>query len=158
MSADHGNSTGPPKRVNGWTIPPSNLGNFSTAYLERAVVAMTGLGANVPADAVYLSCGTVAGQPLRGAERYLVHFAARELPPVRAFWSITVYGEDGFFVPNDIDRYAIHSWDNTMHNGARMRRSPSWQGCTGPTRLSPMGHGRCQPCSDTEADYMPVPM
>jgi len=102
--------------VNGWSVPPPTIGNFGTQYLERAAIAMIGLGANLPDDAIYLNCQTVDGQPLSGGERYVVHFAAGDLPPVRAFWSITVYGKAGFFVPNSIDRYAMHGWDNMTHN------------------------------------------
>ena len=51
--------------VNGWRVPPMVLGNFGTDYGTRAVVALIGLGANLPADAVYPSAFVDAdGQPL----------------------------------------------------------------------------------------------
>ncbi len=54
--------------VNGWRVPPMVLGNFGTDYGTRAVVALVGLGANLPADAVYPSAFVDAdGQPLNGA-------------------------------------------------------------------------------------------
>jgi hypothetical protein len=37
----------------------------------------------------------------------VLHFEANELPPVNAFWSLSMYNKDGFFVDNEIDRYAI---------------------------------------------------
>ena len=41
----------------GWTLPPANLGRYGSDYTTRAVVAMGGLGANLPADAVLLAEG-----------------------------------------------------------------------------------------------------
>ena len=68
------------------------LGDFGTDYGTRAVVALFGLGANLPQDAVYPSAFVDgAGQPLDGANRYVIHFDKDATPPVQAFWSITMY-------------------------------------------------------------------
>jgi len=48
-----------------------------------------------------------AGDRLDGGAAYRITFPAGELPPVDAFWSLTVYGEDMFLVENPTDRYAI---------------------------------------------------
>jgi hypothetical protein len=45
-----------------------------------------------------------------------MHFAKDQLPPVRAFWSITMYNEDGYFVANPIDRFAIGDRDPLKFN------------------------------------------
>jgi hypothetical protein len=101
--------TGAP--VNGWRIPPMVLGNYGTDYGARAVVALIGLGANLPADAVYPSAFVDAeGKPLNGANRYVLHFDKGTTPPVNAFWSVTMYNAESFFVDNPINRYAISSW------------------------------------------------
>ena len=50
------------------------------------------------------------GQPLDGANRYVIHFDKDSTPPVNAFWSITMYDANSFFVANPINRYAISSW------------------------------------------------
>ena len=101
--------TGAP--VNGWRVPPMVLGDFGTEYGARAVVALIGLGANLPQDAVYPSAFVDgAGQPLDGANRYVIHFDKDSTPPVQAFWSITMYDATSFFVANPINRYAISSW------------------------------------------------
>jgi hypothetical protein len=101
--------TGAP--VNGWSVPPMILGNYGAEYGTRAVVALVGLGANLPQDAVYPSVYVGAdGAPLNGAKGYVIHFDKGALPPARAFWSITMYGDDSFFVANSINRYAISSW------------------------------------------------
>ncbi|MDD5333606.1 MAG: DUF1254 domain-containing protein [Rhodoferax sp.] len=103
--------------VRGWQTPPAMLGNYGTFYNTRAVVAMVGLGANLPADAVYPNArfdGT--GQALDGRHRYRLHFKAGELPPVHAFWSITAYGADDFFLDNAIHRYALGDRDPLHYN------------------------------------------
>jgi hypothetical protein len=101
--------TGAP--VNGWRVPPMILGNFGTEYGARAVVALIGLGANLPADAVYPSVFVDAdGQPFDGANKYVIRFEKDSAPPVNAFWSVTMYNADSFFVANPINRYAVSSW------------------------------------------------
>jgi hypothetical protein len=101
--------TGAP--VNGWRVPPMVLGNFGSDFGARAVIALVGLGANLPLDAVYPSAFVDAdGQPLDGANRYVIRFERDATPPVRAFWSITMYDANSFFVPNPIDRHALSSW------------------------------------------------
>jgi hypothetical protein len=97
--------------TNGWRIPPMVLGNYGTDYGVRAVVALVGLGANLPQDAVYPSAYVDGdGKTLNGASKYVIHFDKGALPPVRAFWSITMYDPASFFVANPINRYAISSW------------------------------------------------
>lgn len=97
--------------INGWRIPSMKLADFGTDYGTRAVVALIGLGANLAADAVYPSAFVDGeGQPLNGANRYVLHFAKGEEPPVRAFWSVTMYDPGSFFVPNPANRYAVSSW------------------------------------------------
>ena len=107
--------TGAP--VNGWRVPPMILGRFGSEYGVRAVVALVGLGANLPEDAVYPSVYVDAdGKPLDAANRYVIHFAKDQTPPVHAFWSITMYDPHSFFVPNSINRYAVSSWMPLVKN------------------------------------------
>jgi hypothetical protein len=97
--------------VNGWRVPSMVLGRFGTDYGTRAVVALIGLGANLPEDAVYPSVFVDAdGQPLDGANRYVIRFDRDATPPVKAFWSITLYDANSFFVANPINRSAVSSW------------------------------------------------
>jgi hypothetical protein len=68
--------------VNGWQIPPSILGKFGTEYGIRGIVALVGLGANLPADAVYPTTYVDAeGKALNGANRYTLHFDKGLTPP-----------------------------------------------------------------------------
>ncbi len=102
----------PRNSVRGWVTPPAMIGNYGTFYNLRAVVAMVGLGANLPADATYPNTRVDAtGQTLNGRHRYRLHFEAGELPPVNAFWSVTAYGSDNFFIDNPINRYALSDRD-----------------------------------------------
>jgi hypothetical protein len=102
--------------TNGWQIH-LELGVYGNSYLHRAMIAMGGLGANQPEDAIYpLLITDRDGQPPDGANDYLLHFEAGELPPVEAFWSVTMYDGDGFQVANPIDRFAIGDRDDLAYN------------------------------------------
>ena len=98
--------------INGWDVTPANTADFGTDYTWRAVVAMIGLGANVQADAVYPHATVDStGQPLSGANRYTIRFAKGQQPPVKAFWSVTMYNAKQAFVQNPLGRYAIGDRD-----------------------------------------------
>ncbi len=102
---------------NGWITPPAILGHYGTVYDIRAVVAMIGLGANIPADAMYPSTRIDGqGRALHGKHRYRLHFDAAQLAPVDAFWSLTAYGDDDFFMANPLNRYARSSHDPLLRN------------------------------------------
>ena len=102
--------------LNGWQFM-SNVGSYGTNYLWRAVVAQVGLGANLPEDAVYPRATTdIDGHPLIGANHYEVRFPKGQLPPVGAFWSITLYNAKQFFAKNPINRFAIGDRDKLRFN------------------------------------------
>jgi hypothetical protein len=104
--------------VNGWFFPGMNLGQYGTDYRTRALIALIAFGANLPADAVYPTSYLDAdGQHFTGTGRYVLHFDKGQTPPVNAFWSVTLYDADSFFVDNAINRYAISSWMPLRHNG-----------------------------------------
>jgi hypothetical protein len=104
------------KKVNGWDVM-TNLGRYGTNYLFRSIVALVGLGANLPEDAIYPRVTEdTDGQPLNGANRYVVHFPKGQLPPVNAFWSLTMYNSKQFFAQNPINRYAIGDRDKLKFN------------------------------------------
>lgn len=102
--------------INGWSMATSDIGVYGTNYLFRAVITMVGLGANRAEDAIYpLLLVDGDGEPATGEHDYLIHFDADQIPPVDAFWSITMYDEEGFTVPNEIDRYAIGDRDDLQY-------------------------------------------
>lgn len=98
--------------VNGWQMNLATMGVYGNAYLRRAMVARIGLGANPPEDAVYPMLLTDAdGERVRGEHRHVLHFDADRLPPVDAFWSVTLYDRQGFQVANELDRFALGDRD-----------------------------------------------
>ncbi len=104
-------------KVNGWNIGRENMGTYGTSYSQRANIALGGLGCNLPEDAVYpVSFVDGEGKPLSGANKYILHFEKGKLPPAGAFWSVTMYDNDGFQVPNPINRYAIGDRDKLTFN------------------------------------------
>jgi len=101
--------TGDAKLENGWMFF-SKTGLYGTGYRNRALITWYGLGANRPQDAVYpTSEGPELIKKYSGANKYVAHFKKGELPPANAFWSITMYDKDYFFVPNPINRYTVSS-------------------------------------------------
>ena len=101
--------TGDAKAEHGWLFF-KNTGQYGTGYRNRAMITWYGLGANRPQDAVYpTSEGPDLIKKYSGANKYVAHFKKGELPPANAFWSITMYDKDYFFVPNAINRYTVSS-------------------------------------------------
>jgi hypothetical protein len=93
--------------VNGWSVH-LDIGTYGDDTLLRAFVARIGWGANVPAEAVYPVARVDAdGAPLTGGHTYRLRFPAGGLPPVDAFWSLSVYGADMFFAEHPSGRYAV---------------------------------------------------
>src|SRR5206468_1733147 len=56
------------------------------------------------------------GKLLDSGQRYRLHFTKGHLPPVRAFWSVTMYNEHRSFAPNPIGRYLIRDRDSLAFN------------------------------------------
>lgn len=93
------------------------IGNYGTAYLDRAMVAWWGIGANVPDDALYPKAIVDAdGIPFDGRLKYSLTFPKGQLPPVNAFWSLTMYDAEMYQVLNPINRYAIGDRDKLKFN------------------------------------------
>lgn len=101
----------------GWTSPTGMIGVYGNDYLLRAFIAYAGLGALPPEEAIYpMTLTDSEGKPLTGGARYVLHFDKAQLPPADAFWSLTMYGEDQFFVANPIHRYTIGDRDKLAFN------------------------------------------
>ncbi len=93
----------------GWREPIRLGSTFGDDLLLRAYVSRQAIGALETREAAYPRCETDAsGALLSGEHRYTIHFEPGQLPPVDAFWSITLYrASDYFLVGNPIDRYSI---------------------------------------------------
>jgi hypothetical protein len=102
------------KPVNGWHVG-SAFGDrsfYDGNWLLRAAAAKAGIYGNDAAEAMYPMVKTLAdGTPLDTSKnRYTLTFAKDQLPPVNAFWSVTMYdGKTQLLIKNPIDRYLINS-------------------------------------------------
>ena len=96
------------RRHNGWSMLAGDTGRFGADYASRAVTAAVGLAANTADQAVYPNTDTDSdGRLLDGRHDYELTFAPGRLPPVKAFWSLTLYGADRHFAPNPLNRFAL---------------------------------------------------
>lgn len=104
--------------VNGWLYWTSNAGEYGTDYEQRAMVTLIGPGLNYPKDAMYpFSEKDPDGKDYDGSKhRYVMRFDKGQLPPVKGFWSLTMYDPEFFFVPNPIDRYSLSQRDTFVTN------------------------------------------
>lgn len=86
--------------------------NFNNMFLPRAVAADRGLYGNSAAEATYPTYFVDAdGSPLNAAKNnYTITFEKTELPPVKAFWSLTMYdGKSQLLINNPLNRYLLNS-------------------------------------------------
>ena len=135
------------KRSRTVAIAGDSRDGYDGDWLRRAAVTRVGWGANSPEEACYPVLRTDAdGETLDGGRhRYVLRFAADDLPPVRAFWSVTVYdAETMLLVDNPIDRYVINS---------AMLPSLARGGDASLTLLIQ----RDSPGSDAESNWLPAP-
>ena len=103
--------------TNGWQMNTDTMGVYGNFYLKRAIIALIGLGANQVDDAIYpLSVADADGKPVVAESKYVLHFNKDELPPVDAFWSLTLYDAEGFQVSNPLNRFAIGDRDALKFN------------------------------------------
>jgi hypothetical protein len=130
------------KRENGW-IFTTKTGLYGTDYLQRAFITAVGLGANRPQDAVYpMSQRASLLEAYEGGNKYTLRFEKGQLPPIKGFWSLTMYDDQMFFIANPINRYSMS-----------LRTNP---------KLEPDGSlviyiQNESPGSDKEANWLPSP-
>ena len=129
--------------VDEWSMNTDTMGVYGNYYLKRAIVAQLGLGANLPQDAIYpLNLGDEQGRPLDGTSNYTIHFDQETLPPVDAFWSITLYDQEGYQVANSLNRFAVSSWMPFAYN---------------PDGSLDLYFQNASPGADKEANWLPAP-
>lgn len=103
--------------ANGWRVTAETMGVYGNSYFKRAAATAIGLGANPPEDAIYpVLAADADGEPVTGEHDYLLHFPAGGLPPVSAFWSVTMYDAEGFQAANEFDRFALGDRDPLVRN------------------------------------------
>lgn len=104
--------------VNGWVIT-KGLGDYGTDYLKRAVVAAYGWPANRENDAVYPYTEVDSEKrTLTGDNKYTLTFPKGQTPPVKGFWSITMYEIDQgwWFVPNALNKFTVSPRNALKYN------------------------------------------
>lgn len=90
----------------GWTVA-RNGAQFGTDYFTRTAVGRSNIFVNKPNEATYFYQDfDGSGARLNGSKPYTITFA-KGTPPVKGFWSITLYDAKHFFVPNPIKRYSV---------------------------------------------------
>jgi len=104
------------KQINAETISSADMfgarEKLANNYLYRYVGAKLGLYGNSGEEAIYLAYFVGAdGQPANAsAKRYTLHFPKGQLPPAKAFWSLTMYdGKSQLLVANPLKRYLLNS-------------------------------------------------
>jgi hypothetical protein len=98
--------------IQGWSYPSPRLGDFEQDYLLRGAVALGGLAALPPSEAMYMQAeGPLPRKLFDGTRSWRLHFPADAHLPVNSFWSLSLYEatDDGqfFFWDNPLNRYAI---------------------------------------------------
>jgi hypothetical protein len=96
------------RKVNGW-ITMYGLGEPGNGMLLRAAHAQLFPGpVNTPQEAMYWwTNADGAGHALSGVHDYVMHFPAGQLPPNKAFWSLTMGDAGNHFVANPLNRYSV---------------------------------------------------
>ncbi|MGY4314197.1 DUF1254 domain-containing protein [Bradyrhizobium sp. JR3.5] len=100
--------------MNGWRVAAyfGDSAFYNGNWLLRAAGAKAGIYGNDSVEATYpLTRKDADGQTLDGSKyNYTITFPSGQLPPVNAFWSITMYdGKTELLIQNPIDRYLVNS-------------------------------------------------
>jgi hypothetical protein len=101
-----------------WTTA-KNGATFGTDYFTRTAVGKSNILVNKPNEATYFYEDLDAdGARLSSHNRYRVKFAKGQLPPVKGFWSLTLYNDHHFFEPNTIKRYSLGTKNKDLETDA----------------------------------------
>ncbi len=85
-----------------------NSAEFGTDYFTRTAVAHSNTFINRPRETRYFYQDLDrTGARLNGAKRYTLTFRKGQIPPVKGFWSLTLYNKEHFFAPNELARYSV---------------------------------------------------
>ncbi|MEU5859956.1 DUF1214 domain-containing protein [Nonomuraea sp. NPDC047529] len=91
---------------------------FGTDYLMRTAVGKSNIFVNTANETTYYYQDLDdQGERLDGSNTYTVHFKAGQLPPVRGFWSLTVYDKHHFFHPNELGRFSLGTKNKNLAYG-----------------------------------------
>lgn len=103
---------------NGWRTQ-KNAARFGTDYFQRTATAKGNMFSNVPDETMYYGADFDSDKTrLNGSKTYQVTFAKGALPPVKGFWSLTLYNEQHFFYPNKLGRYSLGTKNKQLKTNA----------------------------------------
>ena len=96
-----------------------NDARFGADYLSRTAMGKANIFVNPPEETTYFYTDLDEhGERLDGSRSYAVTFPTHHQPPVRGFWSLTLYNEHHFFPPNELNRYSLGTKDKNLHHAA----------------------------------------
>jgi hypothetical protein len=128
---------------NGWTTL-KNGAEWGTDYDTRTAVAFSNIYVNVPPEAVYFyNDNDSSGAQMNGHNLYAMTFAKGQLPPVKGFWSLTLYNDRHLFNPNPLLRYSLGTKNRTLQYN--------------PDGSLTLYAGATSPGKDKEANWLPAP-
>ena len=121
-----------------------NNARWGTDYLNRTGTAKSNIYDNLPAETKYMYTDDDSqGQQLQGQDTYAITFAQGQLPPVKGFWSLTLYNAEPLFHDNPLRRYlAGHA-----EQEPRLQRG----------RFTALYAGAKSPGKDKENNWLPAP-
>jgi len=92
---------------NGWNSPINNA-EWGTDYVNRTGTAKSNMFDNLPTETKYIYTDDDSqGRQLSGQNSYSITFPKGQLPPVKGFWSMTLYNDVHFFNPNPLKHYSL---------------------------------------------------
>jgi hypothetical protein len=128
---------------NNWNRSTHNA-EFGVDYFDRLGTARSNMFDNRPSETQYFYTDVdEKGDQLQGANTYAVTFAEGQTPPVKGFWSLTLYNDKHLFHPNALNRYSLGTKNTTLKRNS-----------DGSLTLYAGGQN---PGSDYEANWLPAP-
>ena len=128
---------------NGWTSPANN-GAFGSDYIHRMGAVKADPYDNVRSETMYFYTDTDSQlKQLEGKSSYTVTFPKGQLPPVKGFWSLTMYNPAHFFAPNPLNRFALGTKNKTLQ--------------TNPDGSLTIYVGNTSPGKEKESNWLPAP-
>ena len=103
---------------NGWNSPVNNA-QWGTDYLNRTGTAKSNMYDNRPEETKYIYTDNDSqGKQLNGQNTYAITFAKGQMPPVKGFWSLTLYNDVHLFHPNPLKRYSLGTKNKNLKYNA----------------------------------------
>ncbi len=128
---------------NGWTSPKNNA-QWGTDYLNRTGTSKSNMYDNKPDETKYIYTDYYdAGDQLHGGKLYAITFPKGRTPPVKGFWSLTLYNEHHLFEPNALNRFSLGTKNKTLQFN--------------PDGSLTLYAGARSPGKDKESNWLPAP-